>query len=502
MKDAKDVTKSFGEKATRFLPVDMKDRLKSVFNRGSTPAAPTSAPDDDVPDYGAIFNANKAPGAQKKPRFNGPLEPAQLAQPPGVNTIKPTPLQEALEIEEAEVVSAPPLKEPLVRPEWEEASLSSKPRKAETPIAAASAEPESPKPAKAAELADDVPDYSAIFKANKSKSADKAPARPHFDASAFDRNSEDKSSSAVKPAEVIAADKPAVKPEEKKAPLFTPEKPAEKTAQMTSANGPQAERKPETKQTRFGDLSATEHVRLKVEPRNEARSADEGKTSEPRGQEIPAAKPRAEEPQPVMASSGYQRAPEPSRPEPKSPEAKARNTEEHLAAGFAYEAKPLEQPREFSRGASEPIAARTANPEQNKINQKEKSSMADVKGQESDNGTATVRNDATNIAAIAIERNSKFSGQLKFSGQVSVDGQVEGELVAERVVIHEGGVVNATVEGNSVVIAGTVKGDIYARTELEILPSGVIHGSVTSPTINVRRGGRVEGRCAIGVPRQ
>lgn len=128
--------------------------------------------------------------------------------------------------------------------------------------------------------------------------------------------------------------------------------------------------------------------------------------------------------------------------------------------------------------------------------------MADVKGQESDNGTATVRNDATNIAAIAIERNSKFSGQLKFSGQVSVDGQVEGELVAERVVIHEGGVVNATVEGNSVVIAGTVKGDIYARTELEILPSGVIHGSVTSPTINVRRGGRVEGRCAIGVPRQ
>jgi cytoskeletal protein CcmA (bactofilin family) len=47
-----------------------------------------------------------------------------------------------------------------------------------------------------------------------------------------------------------------------------------------------------------------------------------------------------------------------------------------------------------------------------------------------------------------------------------------------------------------------VKGDIYARAELEILPSGVVHGSVTSPTISVRRGGRVEGRCAIGVPRQ
>ena len=126
----------------------------------------------------------------------------------------------------------------------------------------------------------------------------------------------------------------------------------------------------------------------------------------------------------------------------------------------------------------------------------------DAKAHETDNGaTSAVKTDG-NVAAIAIERNSKFSGQLKFSGAVAVDGQVEGELVAERVVVHEGGVVNATVEGNTVIIAGTVKGDIYARAELEILPSGVVHGSVTSPTISVRRGGRVEGRCAIGVPRQ
>ena len=126
----------------------------------------------------------------------------------------------------------------------------------------------------------------------------------------------------------------------------------------------------------------------------------------------------------------------------------------------------------------------------------------DAKGPESENG-ATVRTDGnSSVAAIAIERNSKFSGQLKFSGVIAIDGQVEGELVAERIVVHEGGVVNATVEGNTVVIAGTVKGDIYARNELEILPSGVVHGSVTAPAINVRRGGRIEGRCAIGVPRQ
>jgi cytoskeletal protein CcmA (bactofilin family) len=126
----------------------------------------------------------------------------------------------------------------------------------------------------------------------------------------------------------------------------------------------------------------------------------------------------------------------------------------------------------------------------------------DAKGHESENG-ATDRTDGNGtVAAIAIERNSKFSGRLKFSGAIAIDGQVEGELVAERIVVHEGGVVNATVEGNTVVIAGTVKGDVYARNELEILPSGIVSGSVTAPAINVRRGGRIEGRCAIGVPRQ
>lgn len=125
----------------------------------------------------------------------------------------------------------------------------------------------------------------------------------------------------------------------------------------------------------------------------------------------------------------------------------------------------------------------------------------DAKGQETDNGAAVKTDGNAAASTIAIERNSKFSGQLKFSGAIAIDGQVEGELVAERIVVHEGGVVNATVEGNTVIIAGNVKGDIFARNELEILPSGVVNGSITSPTINVRRGGRVEGRCAIGVPR-
>ena len=229
----------------------------------------------------------------------------------------------------------------------------------------------------------------------------------------------------------------------------------------------------------FGDFNPTESVRLKVDKRTEER---------------PAAEP--------MVSSSNQHAPQPVQSEAKPVEVKARSTEEQVAAGFAFEANPLEQPTDAYRGVTDAVALRPATSEQANINlQKENASM-DAKAHESENG-ATVKTDGNgSVAAIAIERNSKFSGQLKFSGAIAIEGQVDGELVAERIVIHEGGVVNATVEGNTVVVAGTVKGDIYARNELEILPSGVVHGSVTAPAINVRRGGRVEGRCAIGVPRQ
>jgi len=127
----------------------------------------------------------------------------------------------------------------------------------------------------------------------------------------------------------------------------------------------------------------------------------------------------------------------------------------------------------------------------------------DAKAHESENGaTADANSGATFAAAIVIERNSKFSGQLKFAGAITIEGQVEGDLVADRIVINEGGVVNAGVDGSTVIIGGTVRGDIRAHHELEILATGIVDGSVTAPAITVRRGGRVEGRCTIGVPRQ
>ena len=488
----KDVTKIISERATRFLPVDMKDRLKSAFNRNSPATAPTKADHEDIPDYTAIFNTNKPAGNQQKSSFNGPLDQTQLAEPTSSVTMRNPARQIGQDIEDAEIVvdkpdepAATAQDESAATPPWQAASL--KTRRAEAPVEAPPASANAP----VAQVADDVPDYSAIFKSNKPKAAaESQPARPRFDASAFDRSSQRSSDDKPAVAPTVEESKPTLNAEAR--PVFKPEpKPVFKEEPKpepaaTSASSKHEEVVAQKSKSRFfgGDFASTESVRLKVEKRPEER---------------PAAEPIVAKAEPMVSKNDRPAQPA---PEPKPAEMKARNAEEHMAAGFAYEAKPLEQPSNAYRGTTETAALRTAASERANINPQKEIASMDAKGHESDNG-ATVKTDGSgSVAAIAIERNSKFSGQLKFSGAIAIDGQVEGELVAERIVVHEGGVVNATVEGNTVVIAGTVKGDVYARNELEILPSGIVHGSVTAPAINVRRGGRVEGRCAIGVPRQ
>jgi cytoskeletal protein CcmA (bactofilin family) len=452
----KDVSKLISEQATRFLPVDMKNRLKSAFNRNTANNGPGNPPviDEDVPDYSAIFNANKSPNTQKKPRYDGSLVDAPIEQPPlaesaSTASVKP---QIIHDIEEAVIVTEP-VSAPAPRPEWEAASL--KPRKADrTGDALISRD------RKSAEPPNDVPDYSAIFKSSKPKTTEVKPPRPQPDAASFDRVTQ-------KPTILTTSALP--KAEDTKLAA---------SAEMNDETLEFEEVVPQKPKARFfNEFNSTESVRLKVEKRSDERSTEESK------------------PTPWF---GAGTVPHDPTPESNPVEVSERIPDKPLTTGVAYLEKAYEQEGDAYRGATQTVAIRPVSSEPVKINFQKENAAMDAKGHESENG-ATAK---TEGAAISIERNSKFSGQLKVSGAIAIDGQVEGELSAERIVVHEGGVVNATVEGNTVVIAGTVKGDIYARNELEILPSGVVHGSVTAPAISVRRGGRVEGRCAIGVPRQ
>lgn len=97
-----------------------------------------------------------------------------------------------------------------------------------------------------------------------------------------------------------------------------------------------------------------------------------------------------------------------------------------------------------------------------------------------------------------LDSRTKINGNLSFDGPAQIDGQIEGEIVAaDHLVIGEGALVKAKIKAASVVVAGTVSGEITASRRLEILCSAKISGNLAAPKMVMHEGAMFEGHCAM-----
>ena len=93
----------------------------------------------------------------------------------------------------------------------------------------------------------------------------------------------------------------------------------------------------------------------------------------------------------------------------------------------------------------------------------------------------------------------EFCGILVLPGSARLDGCVRGEVIAGGPLwIGETGVVEADLEGETVVVAGRVKGGITALSRIELLPSAAVEGGLRSPRLVLAEGARVQGPCRCG----
>ena len=91
-----------------------------------------------------------------------------------------------------------------------------------------------------------------------------------------------------------------------------------------------------------------------------------------------------------------------------------------------------------------------------------------------------------------------IEGQLSFDGPAQIDGQIEGEIVAQGdLVIGLGAVVKAKISAASVVVAGTVSGEISATERIELQSSAKMSGTIAGPRIAVHEGAVFEGNCTM-----
>ncbi|WP_319560888.1 polymer-forming cytoskeletal protein [Marispirochaeta sp.] len=97
-----------------------------------------------------------------------------------------------------------------------------------------------------------------------------------------------------------------------------------------------------------------------------------------------------------------------------------------------------------------------------------------------------------------IGEGTRFEGNLSLSGLLRIDGDFLGTIATEgKVLIGKTGRVEGSVSAKTVVVGGTVKGDISCTEKLVILSSGLMLGNVRSPRLIVEEGVIINGECRI-----
>ena len=97
-----------------------------------------------------------------------------------------------------------------------------------------------------------------------------------------------------------------------------------------------------------------------------------------------------------------------------------------------------------------------------------------------------------------IARDTTVIGDVHFSGSLEVEGVVQGNIVADSgkdavVRVVEKGRVEGEIRAPSVVINGTVEGDVFSTKKLELAPKGRVQGNVHYTLLEMAAGSEVNG---------
>ena len=98
-------------------------------------------------------------------------------------------------------------------------------------------------------------------------------------------------------------------------------------------------------------------------------------------------------------------------------------------------------------------------------------------------------------AATLISEGCKITGVISGDGDFLVSGEVEGECnLTGSLTIATNGFWKGSINATSVIIAGTVEGDIVVGGRIEISDTARITGTVTGDSIAVAEGAIVQGK--------
>jgi cytoskeletal protein CcmA (bactofilin family) len=100
-----------------------------------------------------------------------------------------------------------------------------------------------------------------------------------------------------------------------------------------------------------------------------------------------------------------------------------------------------------------------------------------------------------------IDQGSEFEGKLSFKDTVRIDVSFTGEIRSENtLIVGESGEIQASVQSKSVLVSGSVVGDITASQKIVLHKTARVQGNLSTPCLAVEEGAVFNGSVKMTRP--
>lgn len=101
-------------------------------------------------------------------------------------------------------------------------------------------------------------------------------------------------------------------------------------------------------------------------------------------------------------------------------------------------------------------------------------------------------------SSTVISAGATVTGALRGEGIIQVEGTVEGEIELNgAVIVTPTGLVKGPVTADVIRLAGRIEGVVTARERLLLQKTGSLEGDMSTPSLEVEDGGRLNGRSTM-----
>lgn len=96
---------------------------------------------------------------------------------------------------------------------------------------------------------------------------------------------------------------------------------------------------------------------------------------------------------------------------------------------------------------------------------------------------------ANENAQTTISADVQITGTIKSNGPIRIDGKLDGDLVcAADAVIGRNAVIKGSLQVNTIIIEGSVQGNVTAKDKIDMKSTAKVHGDIVAKRLAVEDG--------------